>query len=467
MKKTNKNFLYNLAYQLLSFLLPLITIPYVSRVLGVDNVGIYSFTYSIVSYFMLASMLGINNYGSREIAKVSENQIKRSKKFFSIYILQLFFTFLMILFFIVFVSFLNYNYKSILLIQSLYLLSCAFDINWYFFGMEKFKITISRNIIIKLLSLILIFIFVKTKNDLWIYTIILSLSTLISQLYLWFFMKREIKLVKVNKKEVFSNLSKCLILFIPVIAYSIYRITDKTMIGVLSDVTQLGNYESAEKIINIPLSIITALGTVMLPHMSNIKENEFSKKISSTFKLCFFMLFPIFVGLFIVAKDFSFVFFGEEFTFTYKIIRILLITILFSGITNVIRNNYLIPQSRDKIYVKSTIIGAVVNIIINLLLIKKFGAFGACVGTILAEFFVMFYQVIKTKEKIDYKLNLKLVIPFFIKSLFMGCFVIAVNIFMTEASLLKLIIQAILGIVIYFILNFNYIKYEFLGRSKK
>ena len=154
--------------------------------------------------------------------------------------------------------------------------------------------------------------------------------------------------------------------------------------------------------------------------------------------------------MFIVAKDFSFVFFGEEFTFTYKIIRILLITILFSGITNVIRNNYLIPQSRDKIYVKSTIIGAVVNIIINLLLIKKFGAFGACVGTILAEFFVMFYQVIKTKEKIDYKLNLKLVIPFFIKSLFMGCFVIAVNIFMTEASLLKLIIQAILGIVIYF-----------------
>lgn len=164
MKSTNKNFLYNLFYQLFSFIIPLITIPYVSRRLGANSIGIYSYTYSIINYFMLTSMLGINNYGSREIAKSSSDLAKKSKTFFSIYYLQLICTGLMVLLFIVFLNMYNYEYKLILLIQGIYLISCALDINWYFFGVEKFKITISRNIIIKILSLLFIFVLVKGKR---------------------------------------------------------------------------------------------------------------------------------------------------------------------------------------------------------------------------------------------------------------------------------------------------------------
>lgn len=249
----------------------------------------------------------------------------------------------------------------------------------------------------------------------WIYILVLSLSTLISQLYLWIFIKKDVTLVKVSFKDIYLNYKPCIILFIPVIAYSIYRVMDKTMIGYFSDTIQLGNYESAEKIINIPLSIITALGTVMLPHMSKVSTKEYSEKIKDTYKLCFFMIFPICAGLLLVSKNFCNIFFGNGFDITPNLINLLIITVLFSCITNITRNNYLIPKSKDNIYVKSTICGAIVNFIFNLLFIPKYGAYGACFGTILAELVVMIYQIICTRIDIKYIDNLKAILPFFIK----------------------------------------------------
>lgn len=465
MKSTNKNFLYNLVYQIFIFIIPLFTIPYVSRVLGANNIGIYAYTYSIISYFMLAAMLGINNYGSREIAKAGENIKLRSQKFFSIYFLQLICTVIMCILFILFYFIIEYDNKKILLIQFIYLISCAFDINWYFFGVEKFKITISRNIIIKIISLILIVILVKSNNDLWKYTLILSLSTLISQLYLWLFIRKEVKYEKVSVKEIFSHLKKCLILFIPVIAYSVYRIMDKTMIGYFSNTFQLGNYENAEKIITIPISFITALGTVMLPHMAKTDDYNFSKKITDSFKLCFFMLFPISVCLLVIADDFSMVFFGSEFIYSANLIKILIITVLFSGVTNIIRTNYLIPKSKDKIYVISTIYGALVNLVFNLIFIKRYGAYGACIGTITAEMIVMSYQIWKTRVNIEYYNNIKGIIPFLIKSLIMGIIIYLVNYFNISNILIKVSIQVLLGVIIYFSLNKNYILNDFFGKK--
>ncbi len=465
MKTTNKNFIYNLIYQIFAFVIPLITTPYISRVLGVENIGIYSYTYSIVNYFMLAILLGINNYGAREIAK-STTREERSKKFLSIYYLQLINSIVCILIFLLFVIFSNVEYKQILIIQTIFLISAMLDINWFYFGMEKFKITISRSMIIKLLSLIFIFILVKKETDLWIYILVLSLSTLISQLYLWIFIKKDVTLVKVSFKDIYLNYKPCIILFIPVIAYSIYRVMDKTMIGYFSDTIQLGNYESAEKIINIPLSIITALGTVMLPHMSKVSTKEYSEKIKDTYKLCFFMIFPICAGLLLVSKNFCNIFFGNGFDITPNLINLLIITVLFSCITNITRNNYLIPKSKDNIYVKSTICGAIVNFIFNLLFIPKYGAYGACVGTILAELVVMIYQIICTRIDIKYIDNLKAILPFFIKSIIMSIVILVLSYFINN-NYAKIILQIIIGGIVYFALNINYVRYDFLAISKK
>jgi len=466
MKKENKNFLYNIIYQIFLYIIPLVTVPYISRILGVENIGIYSYTYSIVYYFMLGTMLGINNYGARNIAKLSKDKEKMSEKFCSIYYLQLILGIIMLISYNLLIFNIYNQYRTISLIQNIFLISSILDINWLYFGLEEFKITVSRNIIIKLLSLILIYIFVKTPNDLWIYTLIMSGSTLLSQLYLWIFAKKYINLKKVSIHSIFANLKGCLVLFIPVIAYGIYRVMDKTMIGMLSSTSELGIYESAEKIINIPVGIITALGTVMLPSMSKLDENAIRKKIISSFELCFFIILPISFGLFLISKDFSILFFGKEFTKTGLIIKLLIPTIIFSGVANVIRTNYLIPNEKDNIYINSTICGAVINLIMNLLLIKRYGAFGACMGTIAAEFSVMLYQILCVRNNIDFKKILKLFLKYAIRSIIMSIFIIIFE-FIIDNIFIKIITQLIIGIIIYMSLNYNYIIFDFFGKSNK
>ncbi len=467
MKQVNKNFIYNIIYQLFIYFVPLISIPYVSRVLGASNIGIYSYTYSIVYYFMLAAMLGINNYGARTIAQCKGNKKERSEKFFSIYYLQLISTISMILIYLIVVFLLSSEYKNIMFIQMIYLISVMLDINWFYFGIEKFKLTITRNIIIKILSLILIFIFVNENSDLWKYVLIMSSCTLISQAYLWLYIGKYTEKVKVKFSNIFEHLKKCIILFVPVIAFCIYRVMDKTMIGALVGAEELGFYENAEKIISIPVSIVTALGTVMLPYMSknaNDSKEELNKKILDTFELCFFAIFPLIIGLIIISNDFALVFFGNEFIKSGNIIQLLSVSILFTSIANVIRTNYLIPKEKDNIYVKSTIFGAIINLIINLLLIPRYASYGASIGTIVAEFIVMLYQIIMTKNDLNYGIIVFIGIKYFVKSAIMGVVIYIIGYFIDD-SLIKLLMQILAGGVIYFMCTYKYIKNDFLGKK--
>lgn len=465
MKVTNKNFIYNIVYQIFIFIIPLISTPYISRTLGVDNIGIYSYTYSIVYYFMLFGLIGINNYGSRKIAKSSNSKEKMSENFINIYCLQFILTFIMIIIYYIFI-FLIYRYNlKIMIIQSIFLLSVLLDINWFFFGIEKFKITISRNIIIKLLSLVLTFIFVRNNNDLWKYTLLMSVSTLVSQAYLWLYIKKYINFSKPSLNKVISNIKPCLTLFVPIIAYSIYRVMDKTMIGIFSNTIELGNYESAEKIINIPISFITSLGTVMLPHMSKTNDEEFEKKIMDTFRLTFFFILPMCFGIFVVSSDFSTIFFGSDFKLTGNIIKLLLPTVIFTSIANVIRTSYLIPKEKDKIYVYSTIIGALINLVFNLIFIKRFGAYGACIGTIVAEFIVMLYQIIYTRKFIKYKKVIEIFGKYVYKSMIITVITIVIG-YIIKNIYLRLFLQILCASLVYLVINFDYIKYDFLGKAK-
>lgn len=465
MKSQNKNFLYNIVYQIFSFIVPLIITPYISRVLGADNIGIYSYTYSIVYYFMLVAMLGINNYGAREIAKCKD-KAELSEKFMRIYGLQFILGIFSIIFYLILICFLDYQHKAIMIINLIFLLSAVFDINWFFFGMEKFKVTISRNIIIKILSFILIFFLVKKQSDLWIYTLIMSSSTLISQLYLWIFLKKEINFARVSLKSIFSNLKPCLILFIPVISYSIYRVMDKTMIGALTNTIELGNYESAEKIINIPIAFVTALGTVMMPYMSKKSKKEIVSSIYDTFELSFFITLPMVVGLIITSNDIAYILFGSDFLKAGNIIAILSITILFSSISNVIRTNYLIPLKHDNVYVKSTIFGAVINLFFNCIFIKRFGSYGACIGTILAEFSLMLYQILYTRKDVNYQKALKIFFKYLFGAILIGILCIFVRMFIGNIYI-RVINQVILSLIVYCSIYHNFIIYNFLGKSKK
>ena len=460
MSKLRKNLIYNILYQILVLVLPLVTVPYVSRVLGANGVGIYSYTYSIVYYFMLIALLGINNYGNRAIAQSRDNKNDLSKKFISIYVIQLIMSFVMIILYLAYIFLFCQEYKIIALIQTIYLVSSMLDINWFFFGLEEFKITVTRSTLLKIVSLIFIFLFVKTPNQVWIYTLILATSTLLSQLLLWSFLFNRINFVKVGLKDIVVHIKPCLILFIPVIAISLYRVMDKIMLGIMGAVIEVGYYEQAEKIISIPTGIITAIGTVMMPRISNLvvkgQDEEAKKYISKSVKLMMFMAFPICFGIISIASDFIPIFLGDNFRKSIVLIYYLSITILFLSFANVIRTQYLIPKEKDNIYIGSVLLGALVNLIANFLLIPKLHSIGAAIGTVLAEFFVMLYQTMAVRKDLPILEYFKCILEFFIKSIIM--FIIILLIKRLELSvIIKIIIQIFVGCITYFVLNIKYI----------
>lgn len=460
MTNVKKNLAYNITYQILIIIIPLITTPYITRVIGKEGLGIYSYTYSIAHYFVLFSMLGINNYGNRLVAKYKDDKEKLSKEVSSLYVFQFILGILFIFIYMVYINIKKGEYYKYSAIQSIYLASVLFDINWIFFGLEKFKITISRNIIIKIITTICVFIFVKNVEDVGIYILILTLGTLISQLLLWFFVKKEITFIKPKLSDIKKHFKPNLILFIPVIAVSLYKIMDKIMLGNMSDIAEVGLYESAEKIVNVPLTIIAAFGTVMLPRTTNLLSNNNLEKAKEYFDKAImsiiFMALPIIFGTFAIADKLTILYLGKDFINASVLIKILSITVFFTGIANVIRTQYLIPKEKDKEYIISVFMGAVINVILNLILIPIYKAKGAAIGTACAEFTVCLLQVIFLKDKTTFMKNVKLILQFIISSVIMYLIIETIGIYIKK-DIINMIVKIMLGAIIYIGINNKYI----------
>lgn len=454
-----KNLVYNILYQVLILIIPLITTPYISRVIGPEGIGIHSYTYSIVNYFVLFAMLGINNHGNRSIAMVKDNKEELSKTFVSIYSLQIIMSILMIIIYSIVFIFIGNKYRAFFAIQFIYIIATLLDINWFFFGMEEFKLTVIRNSVVKVLSMLSIFIFVNDSSDLHIYMIILALGTLLSQIILWKFIGRYIKFIKVSKEDIIKQLKPTIVLFIPVIAVSIYKIMDKIMLGSISGINQVGFYENSEKIINIPISIIVALGTVMLPKIANLESkgqgSEIKRYISISIEFIMFIAFGATFGLIGISPILIPVFLGEKFADCINLVSLLSITILFISWANVIRTQFLIPKKKDRIYINSTILGAIVNLFVNLLLIKTYGALGAVFGTVLAEASVAIYQTIKIRKELDIYNYLKRTVFYIIPASVMFILVRSIGV-MLSISVLTVLIQVIIGGIVYISISLCY-----------
>lgn len=416
MSSIRKNFLYNVAYQILLILLPLITTPYISRVLGADRIGIYTYTYTVVNYFVLIAMLGVKNHGNRSIASVREDPDRLSQTFWEIYGLQFLCSALAFVGYFFFVFSFEAENILIFVIQSIYIFSGMTDISWLFFGLEQFKVTVLRNIAMKLLTLACIFLFVRSPGDLWIYTLILSIGTFLSQSYLWLYLRRHVKWHRPRFSKVFSHLRPELILFIPVIAVSLYKMMDKIMLKELATYTQVGYYESAEKIINIPTGIITALGTVMLPRMSHLaakaQVNESKRYIYNSMLFAVFLAAGMMFGIAGIAEDFVPLFLGDDYTACIGLLQALCPTVLFISWANVIRTQYLIPNHHDRSYIISVLLGALVNLVLNALLIPRLAAMGAVIGTVCAEAVVCISQTFMVRRELEISRYLKATLPF-------------------------------------------------------
>lgn len=452
MNNIKKNYILNVCYQMLIIIIPLITTPYISRALGAEGIGVYSYGYSIANYFVLFIILGINNYGNRTVAIARDDRSLLSETFFNIYITQFLLGILLtgIYFVYCFKSADDFYAATIL---GLYVISGTIDINWFFNGLEEFKLTVVRNTLIKVLCTLAIFIFVNNQGDTYKYCLILSIGNLISQAVLWPFLNKRIFYVKPSYEKAKVHLKPNIMLFSTVLAVSLFKIMDKIMLGLMVNKAEVGFYESAEKIINIPIAFVTALGTVMLPRITNMvasgKDNN-KELLQTSLFFAMFLSTSICFGIMSVADIFVPIFYGEGFDECIALFEILLPSCLFLAFANVVRTQYLLPHRMDKVYITSAFLGAGVNIIINLLLIPYIQARGAAIGTLISEVIVCLYQSYHVHKYVPIKRYAIQSIPMVASGILMFFGVRSIS--LEYSNLVNLVTKIIIGTLIYLIL---------------
>jgi len=453
-----RNFSYQLVYQVFAIIVPFVTAPYIARVLGKTNNGIYSYTYVIVSYFVVFAVLGLETYGNRSIARAKTiNQDKINEMFSEILAVQLSVSLVVMLGYLFFVFFLTPDYKTILLIQTITLLGSVLDIGWFFFGLEQFRLTSIWNIIVKIISVTCIFIFVKDYSSLPFYVIITALETFLSKAGLWLFVRKYVKIVRINFLNAFKkHLKPILVLFAAVFATSLYRMVDKLMLGYMVEMGSLGCYEYADKIIKAPLAVITALGTVMLPRMSVLYANknmsqEREKLLNLSSKFVLTSSFAMAFGVAAIAKEFVLIFLSAEYTETIDILMILCVSLPFMGWNNMVRTQILMPNSKDRVYFIAVWAGAIIDVVLNAILIPVIGTSGAAIATVLCYAFTSFGQVIPIEKEFHIVKYLKSAIF----PLIIGCIMFAIVRVIGNAMgvhILTLLVQVIAGAFIYILL---------------
>ena len=452
MKKSKvlRNILYNGTYQLLLVLLPLITVPYISRVLGASNIGIYAYYFTFAAYFVMFSRLGVNNYGSRSIAEVADDRDKLQQVFSQIYGLQFLVSCIAIGVYACLIPFVDN--LSVYLCAGLYVLSGISDINWLYFGLEEFKKTALRSMLIKILSVVMIFVCVKTKDDIIPYTLICCGTHLVTNLILWAMLPMiKVRLNLSEFKYAFRHFKSMLVLFLPTLGISLYNFMDKLMLGSMVEIHELGFYQSAESIMSVPVTLVAAVGTVMLPRMTSLyskgeeKNAEKYIMLSMWLTLCFVSAFSF--GVFSAAPEFTTIFYGPGFEPCVLLLQILMFAPLFLAMANVVRKQVLLPKKMDKVFVGSIFAGAAINLLLNWLTIPKYGAVGAAVATVVAECTVFLIQTIYCIKLVPIVKFIRQALPFVLIGLAMTGILYVIP--FGDNDILTLVLKIIIGGIFY------------------
>lgn len=455
MKNTIKtNYIFNTGYQIFALIVPLITTPYISRVLTADGIGIYSYTYSIVSYFVLIAVLGTSKYGVVNIGIFQDDIKKRSIKFWEIYIFRLFSTIIMLLAYLTYCYFESDN-KIISVIQSIYIISVIFDVSWFFQGMEDFKKIAIRNFIIKIINIIYIFLVVKTETDLWKYVLGLAFFTFLGNFVMCINLPKYITKVKFKELKPFKDVKTIIQLFIPTVATQVYEMIDKTMIGAITGIdAENGYYEQASKIIRMSLVIITTLSTVMIPKISKDYANknfkEVNKKVEKSYRFVWFLGIPMMLGIIGVTDSLVPTFFGQGYDKVKILLPVLSILFIPMGLNSITGNQYLIATGQQNQYTKMLLIGGSVNIIFNAILIPHLYSLGASIASILGEIVIMILGFIYLEKTRQFKIKtiLKMSYKYILSGIGMYVIIKLLSNYVAN-SLVQIGVIIIIGIIIY------------------
>lgn len=457
MASFKKNYLYQVIYEILAIGLPLITAPYISRVLGAENLGVFSYTHSVANLFLMIARLGIVNHGSRYIAAYQKDYEKRSRAFSELFTIQTVAGLLLTIAYAIYVGFFVTTDKFIAFLQIIFVASAFFDVAWLYMGVENFKKTVTRNIFIKIFSLICIFIFVKERSDLAIYTVISTGSMLIGHLTLWIGIKKLVKWVKPTFAGIKAQLGSCFVMFIPTIAVTIYTVIDKIILGNLSGSVQVGYYEQAAKLVAVPMGFITSFGAVMLPRMSAMaaegaSEEQSNKITSGSLVFMVAVATAVSFGLASVSKTLIPLYYGPEFLACIPLLVLISIKLPVMAWANVVRTQCLIPRHKDKEFIISLFAGAFVNLGCNLILTPRFAAVGAAISTVIAETAVCVFQTFYVRDILKIGKPLIQSFGFIVIGAVMMLAVKLVENILTTPAIITLCIEILVGVVVFMVL---------------
>lgn len=461
---------------LTSLLFPLITFPYISRILEAENLGKIVFASNVVSYFSLLAMFGINGYGIREVAKVRNDKDKLLKLVAELFAINISATVITYILFILSVYFVSpfFEYRTLLLIYSLTIIFTVIGFEWIYTGLEKFFYLTIRYVVFQALSILLLLVFVKTSEDFLKYAAISVFSSVGANL-LNFFQLRKVLAVDSfpvqRNLDLKRHLKPLLVLFLLVFVGSVYSLLDSVMLGILSSDYQVGIYSVATKVNKLVLTLVVSVGTVLLPRLSFLSGNENRKDFLALFykslDFVFLMAFPCCIGLFVLAEPITVLLSGENFLESVPCMKMMNPIILVIGISNCIGVQLLFPLGKERLVLVSDFFGALINILLNLSLIKKYGGFGAAVATICAEFTVASIQLFFSRKIIDLKKVFARFSYYFLISFFMGIFVFLVARLIPNL-ILKVLISVFAGMLAYLLLLFitkNQFLYSFLHKK--
>lgn len=456
MPSIRKNFLYNIGLKVINIIFPLITFPYIARVLAPEGIGKVDFSLSVIQYFIMIAQLGIPTYGVRECAKYKNDKKLLSRTVQEILVINIIMVSIAYLIFGIIVINISelLDYKKLLLIVSINIFSTSIGVEWFYQAIEEYKYITIRSILIKIISLWLIFSFVNDSSDYFVYAIIVVFSISGGYIYNFFHINKHIKLLEKHDKYYFKkHLKPILILFAMSVSVSIYINLDKVMLGLMSGSIAVGLYTAANKMINVILALVTSLGTVLLPRMSYYVEkdakSETTNLIRKSIDFILMISIPASLGVFLLAEPIIMIFAGTKYTAAVMTIKILSPIIIAIALSNLIGIQILISHGKEKLTFFSTLIGAVINLVLNLLLIPRFQQNGAAISTLIAELCVTVVQIFLAYSLLKNNVAWKRVLQYMIGGM-MIAFVVKLSQHFTTSLVSSTIISIFGSVVVYF-----------------
>ena len=453
MAKIFKNFMYNSVYQIVAIIIPLVTAPYLARVLGPDNLGVEGYVLSVSQIFYTLGMIGLTNYATREIAYVREDDHKRSKVFWEMILARVIVFCVTVMIYFTFAHF--SPYKIYFLIQVVWLFAMFFDASWFFAGMENFAITVARNLVVRILTIVCIFVFVKKEEDLFLYIALCALSQLFGTFSIFPQLKKYVHYVSLKELEVRKHFLPSFKVFLPQVASILYLQVDKVMIEALAgDIKQVAYYSKAEQLIKAPLALITAVSTVMMPRIANEFVNDNKEKIKEYLdgSLTFLMMmaWPVAFGMAGVAHTMIPWFLGEDYMPAATAMVVLAPIIISIAASSLSANQYLLATNQTRQMTISYSASAVANLVVNAMLIPKYGFIGAAIGTIVAEYMVFVMQYYVMNKQVSIMKSFIKCLKYAVYSLIMFI-VISILGNQMAPTVITTMIQVIVGVIIYII----------------